>query len=104
MSIARRLSGFTTCPPLLLVVLAVLAGLCSSAAAQTAPQLLPYTVKLIAGGGKVAIASGATCPSSGFKSTDAFGDGCLATEIQLTGPRYATTDANGIPNASATAP
>src|ERR1035438_8681776 len=39
-----------------------LAGICSGAAAQTVPpQLLPYTVKLIAGGGTVAIAAGATC-------------------------------------------
>ena len=32
---------------------------------------------------------------SGFTSTDAYGDGCLATEIQLVGPRYATVDSAG---------
>jgi hypothetical protein len=72
---------------------------------QTAPQLLPYTVRLIAGGGTTAIAAGATCPVSGLKSTDAYGDGCLATEVQLasiaatttngTGPRAAVADKTG---------
>lgn len=81
---------------LLTVVLAVVAGFCCNASAQSlAPQLLPYTVKLIAGGGSVAIAKGATCPVSGFISTDAYGDGCLATEIMLTGPRYAIADTSG---------
>jgi hypothetical protein len=78
-----------------LFVLVTLAGFCSSVSAQTAPQLLPYTSKLIAGSGTTAIASGATCPVSGFKSTDAFGDGCLATEVQLVSPRYAIADKNG---------
>lgn len=70
------------------------------ASAQTAPQLLPYTVKLIAGGG-TAIAKGASCPTSGLTSTDAYGDGCLATEISIatsgtgTGPRYAIADKTG---------
>ena len=73
--------------------------------AQTAPQLLPYTSKLIAGGGTQSIAKGATCPSSGYTSTDAYGDGCLATEIMLTsmgatttkpyGAHYAAADASG---------
>ena len=80
-------------------LLVALASVCSSAAAQTPtlipPQLLPYTVKLIAGGGTAPIAAGATCPVSGFKSLDAYGDGCLATEVQLTGPRYAAADTNG---------
>jgi len=80
----------------------MIAGFGFNATAQTAPQLLPYTVKLIAGGGTVAIASGATCPVSGFKSLDAYGDGCLATEIQIaptatsgTGARYVITDTTG---------
>jgi Bacterial Ig-like domain (group 3) len=96
-SITRRLFGFVNCRSFLPVALAALAGLGSSAVAQTAPQLLPYTSKLVAGGGKTAIPPtvGATCPSSGFKTTDIYGDGCLATEIQLTAPRYATVDANG---------
>jgi large repetitive protein len=78
-----------------LLSLLATAGLCSSALAQTAPQLLPYTSKLIAGGGTTAIGSGATCPVSGFTSTDAYGDGCLATEVQLVSPRYAIADING---------
>lgn len=75
----------------------VIAAICtvSPVNAQTAPQLLPYTVKLIAGGGTTAIASGATCPVSGYTSTDAYGDGCLATEIELTAPRYAISDTKG---------
>ncbi len=58
--------------------LALLLGAFSVASAQTAPQLLPYTVKVIAGGGTKAVASGGTCPVSGFTATDAYGDGCLA--------------------------
>ncbi len=87
---------------LLPLVSLMIAGFGFNATAQTAPQLLPYTVKLIAGGGTVAIASGATCPVSGFKSLDAYGDGCLATEIQIaptatsgTGARYVITDTTG---------
>ena len=101
MSISIRLSGITSCRSLLPFAFAALAGLCSSAIAQTAPQLLPYTAKLIAGGGTLAIAKGATCPVSGFTSTDAYGDGCLATEIKLgtasagSGPRYAVADSTG---------
>ena len=74
---------------------ALLFSLPGAANAQTAPQLLPYTAKVIAGGGTAAIATGATCPVSGLTSTDAYGDGCLATEIQLTSPRGAVPDANG---------
>ena len=70
-------------------------GLASAAQAQTAPQLLPYTITTVAGGGAVAIANGATCPSSGLTSTDAYGDGCLATEVKLTAPRFVTTDKTG---------
>jgi streptogramin lyase len=96
-SIARRLSGLVHRRSFLPAALVALVSLCSGATAQTAPQLLPYTSKLIAGGGKVAIPAtvNAICPSSGFKTTDIYGDGCLATEIQLTGPRYVTADVNG---------
>lgn len=72
----------------------------SAASAQTAPSLLPYTAKLLAGGG-AAISAGATCPVSGFTATDKYGDGCLATEINIatngtgTGPRYAIADKTG---------
>ena len=77
-----------------LAVLLLAAGFCAGAAAQIAPSLLPYTVKLLAGGGG-AIAAGATCPVSGLTATDAFGDGCLATEISLSGPRFAVMDKIG---------
>lgn len=66
------------------------------AQAQTAPQLLPYTSKLIAGGGKTATFSvGETCPVSGYTATDTYGDGCLGTEVELSGARYAIADASG---------
>lgn len=38
---------------------------------------------------------GETCPVSGFTSTDIYGDGCLATEIAVTGPRTAVVDTQG---------
>ena len=105
-SISRCIFDFANRRSLLLSAFIALIGLGGSATAQTAPQLLPYTVKLIAGGGTVAIAKGATCPVSGFTSTDAFGDGCLATEISIgpllgppavagTGARYAVADRTG---------
>ena len=83
------------------------AGLSVTAAAQTngtPPQLLPYTAKLIAGSGTAVIGKGSSCPISGFTSTDAYGDGCLATEIELgntaaggstPGARSAVADASG---------
>jgi hypothetical protein len=60
-------------PRLFVLSLALLglAGFSAVASAQTAPQLLPYTVKLIAGSGTAAITSGAKCLVSGFTSTDA---------------------------------
>jgi hypothetical protein len=63
--------------------------------AQTAPQLVPYTARLVAGGAASTPAAGATCPVSGNTSTDAYGDGCLATEVQLSSPRYAVEDSAG---------
>ena len=87
-SIARSL-GFLS----LLTCLA--ASFTSAAYAQTAPQLLPYTAKLIAGGAASSPGMGATCPVSGNTSTDAYGDGCLATEIQLVSARYAIADSAG---------
>ncbi len=89
MSTFVRISVFATRRLSVLLTFIALASLCPSAFAQTAPQLLPYTAKLIAGGGTATIGQGAICPVSGFTSTDAYGDGCLATEIQLVSPRYA---------------
>jgi hypothetical protein len=103
-SISRCIFDFANRRSLLLSAFIALIGLGGSATAQTAPQLLPYTVKLIAGGGTVAIAKGATCPVSGFTSTDAFGDGCLAAEIEIgntatggstPGARSAVADTSG---------
>ena len=105
MSISRCIIALSNRRSALLFAALLLFGLGANAHAQTAPQLLPYTVKLIAGGGTAAIASGATCPVSGFKSVDAYGDGCLATEVQLTTagahiyygefPGYAIADSTG---------
>ena len=104
MFISRCISGFANrCSFLLFASLAIY-GFSSSATAQTPPQLLPYTVKLIAGGGTSVIAAGGTCPFSGRLSSDAYGDGCLATEIELgntaagintPGARSAVADASG---------
>lgn len=98
MPIASGLSIFAIRRSLIPFAFAMLATLCCavSASAQTPPQLLPYTSKLIAGGGTTAIATGATCPVSGFLSTDAYGDGCLASEVKLSAPRFVTTDKNGV--------
>ncbi|HZL26472.1 MAG TPA: Ig-like domain repeat protein [Acidobacteriaceae bacterium] len=73
-----------------------IAAVSLAARAQVAPTLLPYTLSVIAGGATTSPAAGASCPVSGFKSTDAFGDGCLATEVALGAPRYVTTDSNGV--------
>jgi hypothetical protein len=72
----------------------------SYAAAQTAPQLLPYTSKLIAGGGSTAATKGASCSRagatpSGYVATDVYGDGCLATEINLTNPKDSIVGPDG---------
>lgn len=101
-SISRSIFDSANRPSVLLLASLVFANLGGSALAQTAPQLLPYTVKLIAGGAATSPAKGATCPVSGFVSTDAFGDGCLATEITVapsstagTGARYVVADRTG---------
>ena len=62
---------------------------------QTAPSLLPYLVTAVAGGAATSPGAGTTCPLSGNKSLDKFGDGCLATEVTLSGPRFATIDSQG---------
>ena len=95
MSITTSIPRFALRHLLLPIALLAVGGFGCSAVAQTAPQLLPYSVKIVAGGGTVTIASGATCPVSGFTSSDAYGDGCLATEVQLSGPRSAVADTNG---------
>jgi sugar lactone lactonase YvrE len=70
---------------------------------QAGPQLLPYTVTTIAGNAPTTpavtlptYAVGTACPSgNGRVATDTVGDGCLATEVALSQPRYATEDAQG---------
>ena len=74
-------------------------GLVTQAHPQTAPQLLPYTAKLLAGGG-TAVAANAACSRagavpSGHFAYDAADDGCLATEIVLSAPRSAILDSGG---------
>lgn len=75
--------------------LLVFAAATPSAHGQAAPQLLPYQTSLVAGGSSTTFTAGATCPLSGYTSLDAFGDGCLATEVALSAPRYITKDTNG---------
>jgi hypothetical protein len=75
----------------------------SSAWGQAAPQLLPYIVTTVAGNAPTSPATvlptyavGTACPSgNGRVATDTLGDGCLATEVVLSNPRYVTEDAQG---------
>jgi hypothetical protein len=63
---------------------------------QAAPQLLPYQTSVVAGGGPTyAFTAGGPCPLSTNTSSDIYGDGCLATEVQLNAPKYVTEDAAG---------
>ena len=71
-------SGFLRVRSFLPLALIALAGVASSASAQTAPQLLPYTAKLIAGGERQgsmvtpAILTG-TKPGMKVRDEEAFG-------------------------------
>lgn len=101
MSIHIRVSGLANRTSLPLALVALAGFFCSSMKAQTAPQLLPYSVKVIAGGGTTAlpltVAPGA-CAPSGNTPTTVYGDGCLATDLVLSatsGARTAVTDAQG---------
>jgi len=78
-------------------VTVLVSGSESNAFAQTptSPSLLPYIVTAVAGGASANPTASATCPVSGFTSSDAFGDGCLATEVKLSGPRFVTQDTQG---------
>ena len=96
MFISVRTTGVDRRLSLISTALLAFACIASGAHAQTAPQLLPYTITTVAGGGTTAIAAKALCPVSGFTSTDAFGDGCLATEVKLNAPRFVVTDKNGV--------
>jgi streptogramin lyase len=70
-----------------------LLGIQASQGQTLAPQLLPYQTSRVAGGGATYTA-GQACPS-GKVSLDAYGDGCLATEVLLNAPKYVTEDAAG---------
>jgi len=103
-SIFNRAARFSYKQLLASIALIATANL-AQAQTPTAPQLLPYLSKVIAGGGKTATFTvGQTCPVAGAPNvaTDVYGDGCLATEIQLpasstsnSGPRYAIADKTG---------
>jgi hypothetical protein len=98
-SLSLRVSGFMHRSALVVLALGTLTSVVASA--QTAPQLLPSTTKLVAGGGTTTPAKGGLCPNSGYMATDAYGDGCLATEVLLgtatatPGARAAVADALG---------
>lgn len=104
-SIVTRVPGLSTRLTCAILASAAIVGVSS---AQTAPQLLPYTSKVIAGGGTTVAAAGATCAGpagaapSGNVSSNAIGDNCLATEVPTSvlaigtnAARYAITDASG---------
>lgn len=102
---------------LLFAAVVLAAGVCARAGAQTtaAPQLLPYTVTAVAGGGAYGSSAGyynngantvcsyqswtgtayATKADSNHTPLDTVGDGCLATEALLTSPRAAVADSQG---------
>jgi hypothetical protein len=57
-----------------------MAALIAGVAAAQSPTPLPYTMSTLAGTSPMAATSGTQCPNlpTGVKSTDAYGDGCLA--------------------------
>jgi pectin methylesterase-like acyl-CoA thioesterase len=65
-----------------LLSVVLIAVLClPEASGQTAPTVvLPYTISTIAGGGATTTAGSACFAGSTLKATDAFGDGCPATQ------------------------
>ncbi len=101
----------------LLITCTALAGFSASAAAQAAPQLLPYTVTAVAGGGSFGNSTAgyynngtnttctyqkwsgtayvATADANGLKPSDTVGDGCLYNEVALSAPRSAIADSEG---------
>lgn len=110
MSNSVTISGFASRTLSLLFTCAALAGFSTSAAAQAAPQLLPYTVATVAGGGTLGTTGvvttysptaspftvGQACATgSSLKATDTAGDGCLATQVRLSVPRAAAADSEG---------
>ena len=97
-------------PAVLLGLLPILSP--AAVVAQTSkaayPQALPYTVTTVAGGGKLGttygtttapaapFTAGASCAAgSNLVATNAFGDGCLATQVLLGTPRAIASDSEG---------
>ncbi len=79
-----------------LVGLAGLSCFAAQAASTATPQALPYIVTTVAGGAASSPAAGASCGmGSTLVSTDAFGDGCLATQVLLSVPRAVAGDSQG---------
>ena len=82
---------------------------CTALAGSTAgPQPLPYTITAVAGGGTLGTTFGtstvaakpytagqACAAGSSLTATDAFGDGCLATQILVGTPRAQAADSQG---------
>ncbi|HEY0308754.1 MAG TPA: Ig-like domain repeat protein [Acidobacteriaceae bacterium] len=95
-SFARTVNRLLCCS--LIAAATMLMG-SSRAWGQAVPQLLPYTVSILAGGG-AATTVGGNCPTvtpAGVTliATDTLGDGCLAQDAVLKIPRYVTEDKNG---------
>ena len=61
-----------------LVTAVIIGGSWIGAAAQQAPQVLPYTLSTIAGPNATPFAIGAKCASSNYVALDTVGDGCPA--------------------------
>ena len=105
MQISARVSKSQNRSRFLLLTGVLVASYCSSAVAQAVPQLLPYTVTAVAGGGTYGttysttakpFTVGQSCGSgSSLLATDTVGDGCLATQVLLSTPRAAAADSEG---------
>ncbi|MEO6922534.1 MAG: hypothetical protein ABI142_01790, partial [Bryocella sp.] len=97
-----RRSSFIARSATFTAVLASFAMLAPAGAqTSTKPQLLPYMTRLIAGNGTTAhVAASACAPAagaagSGLTAYDAWGSGCLGSEVGLLAPKSLITDATG---------
>ncbi|SNS75145.1 NHL repeat-containing protein [Granulicella rosea] len=94
-----RSSAFAVARRLILAAVSICAasaGSTPAAAAAATPQLLPYTITTVAGGAATNPAAGAACAAGSTRvSTDAYGDGCLATQVSIPLTRAVVADSQG---------
>ena len=86
---------------ILVAAISLLSSSVLSATTPAAPQALPYTVSIVAGGGangttaKPFTVGQACATGSTLTSMDTVGDGCLATQVLLTTPASTAVDSEG---------